>query len=371
MHSSARLDESVIERQPAEPLRTTFRGHSSGHLSASQHSRPPAGASDKRYIPVMAPRDWCTLLIASLGLTAFSACGSDGPDEGGLVSGGAGRAGSAGSLSLEPLAGSSATGVGGDDGRGPGPAPGTLPPGFTKADVGGYKLGDPITSDEGDGAAGAPSDDEEGCGTTILAVVRDFTPEHPDFEAAIAPETGLVEKTLGADRKPVFARSGATQTVSGPDSFDEWYRNGARAKPYVLEVFFAPSSGNTSFQSRAFFPLDGAGFGNGQNAHNFHFTTEIHTRFRYRGGEVFNFSGDDDVWIFINDQLVVDLGGVHGAQDARLEVDVIAGEAGIQTGNVYAFDMFHAERHTSESNFRADTNLEFVDCGTIVPDVPK
>jgi hypothetical protein len=26
---------------------------------------------------------------------------------------------------------------------------------------------------------------------------------------------------------------------------------------------------------------------------------------------------------------------------------------------------------TSWANFRADTNLEFVDCGTIVPDVPK
>ena len=45
--------------------------------------------------------------------------------------------------------------------------------------------------------------------------------------------------------------------------------------------------------------------------------------------------------------------------------------SGIQVGKVYPFDMFQAERHTTESNFRADTNLEFVDCGTIVPDVPK
>jgi fibro-slime domain-containing protein len=48
-----------------------------------------------------------------------------------------------------------------------------------------------------------------------------------------------------------------------------------------------------------------------------------------------------------------------------------AAEVGITKGQVYPFDMFQAERHTSESNFRADTNLEFVDCGTIVPDVPK
>lgn len=303
---------------------------------------------------------------------ALPSCGNDGADEGGLVNSGgtrSGSSGSAGSLSLDPVGGANDVGAGGAQG-GPGPAPGTLPPGFTKAEVGGYKLGNPITSDEGSGSGGAPPDDE-GCGTTILAVVRDFTPDHPDFEKTVAAEKGLVESALGADRKPVFAHTAATETVSGAESFDEWYRNGTRSKPYVLEVFFAPSAGNTSFQSNAFFPLDGAGFGDGGNPHNFHFTTEIHTRFRYSGGEVFNFTGDDDVWIFINERLVVDLGGVHGAQNAQLEVDAIAEEVGLETGGVYAFDMFHAERHTSESNFRADTNLEFVDCGTIVPDVPK
>jgi fibro-slime domain-containing protein len=41
---------------------------------------------------------------------------------------------------------------------------------------------------------------------------------------------------------------------------------------------------------------------------------------------------------------------------------------GITPGNDYPIELFHAERHTDESNFRIDTNLTFIDCGIVVPD---
>lgn len=313
----------------------------------------------------MAPKQLVGVMVSALALLAAFGCGSsNGSDI--KRSDGKGANSTGGSLVLVPVGGSSSNGTGGGN-SGP---PGTLPAGFTKADVGGYQLGEPITSDTGSG--GMPASNGEGCGTVILAVIRDFKADHPDFEKSVASEDGLVKPTLGADRKPVFAHDAATSTISGPASFDQWYRNVPNVNlPFVLEVFFAPKNGTTSFQSNAFFPLDGQGFGNENNNHNFHFTTEIHTQFRYNGGEVFNFTGDDDVWIFINNQLLVDLGGVHGAKSATVDVDMKATEVGIAKGQVYPFDMFQAERHTSESNFRADTNLEFVDCGTIVPDVPK
>jgi fibro-slime domain-containing protein len=319
----------------------------------------------------MAFKQVAGVVVASLALSSLPGCGSK--DDGATVASNGGNGGATahgGSLMLAPLGGSE-TGDGGSNG-GPGPAPGTLPAGFAKADVGGYLLGDPITDDKGSASAGAPASGTDGCGTLILAVIRDFKSDHPDFEKAVASEDGLVESKLGADRKPVFAHADKTTTVSGPESFNQWYRNVAGVnQPFVLKVFFAPQNGTTSFQSKAFFPLDGKGFGNEGNNHNFHFTTEIHTQFRYNGGEVFNFTGDDDVWIFIDNQLLVDLGGVHGAKSAMVDVDMKAATLGLEKGKVYPFDMFQAERHTSESNFRADTNLDFVDCGTIVPEVPK
>lgn len=313
--------------------------------------------------------------VLALALAAHTtACGNSGDGElfgggGAQATGGTGGTTSVGGLNINPGGGDDpGQGAGGESEHAP---PGTLPAGFTKADVGGYKLGDPIEDGNDGTGGGGPTSDGKACGTVILAVIRDFKSDHPDFEKVIADETGIVKDTLGADRKPVYAHDGPSATVSGAESFDQWYRNVKGVNmPFVLKVFFQPVDGTTSFQSNAFFPLDGQGFGN-ETDHNFHFTTEIHTQFRYKGHEVFNFSGDDDVWIFINNHLLVDLGGVHPARSASVDMDAKAEEAGLEVGKVYPFDMFQAERHTTASNFRADTNLEFVDCGTIVPEVPK
>jgi fibro-slime domain-containing protein len=89
------------------------------------------------------------------------------------------------------------------------------------------------------------------------------------------------------------------------------------------------------------------------------------------GGETFTFTGDDDVWIFINGKLAVDLGGLHREMDTigqgSVNLDAQATFLEIAKGSVYTLDLFHAERHSVDSNFRIDLNFTFESCGYVIP----
>lgn len=247
---------------------------------------------------------------------------------------------------------------------------------------------------------------------TLDCVIRDFKPKaweggHPDFESFGGTTTvGLVAEYLGEDGKPVssgnlrgykissefkdsagrhinptmfdpeqgdiqgsLAVGGTGNGLTSSDRFDQWYRdvpgvNLSKAISLTLnrvgdtDRYVFDSSVDQEHQDGGWFlPINGELYGNFRDDRNYHFTTEINTVFTFHRetGQVFKFTGDDDVWVFIDGRLVVDLGGLHPKREQFLDLDRLEW---LEDGRTHTLDIFHAERRYSGSNFRIETTLQ-------------
>jgi fibro-slime domain-containing protein len=193
-------------------------------------------------------------------------------------------------------------------------------------------------------------------------------------------ELGIIQPTLDpVTLKPTYAKGdGSTSlTTTGQKNFDTWFRDDPAVNmgmPLPLQFTKDPTDptgqtyvfDSTTSPLGGFFPIDNMMLSPTLPAegfpHNFSFTFELHTKFTYNAGQKFNFKGDDDVWVFINNKLVVDLGGIHDIGTQNVDLDTL----GLTAGASYPLDFFYAERHCCASNFVLSTSIAFTDCDIIV-----
>lgn len=97
--------------------------------------------------------------------------------------------------------------------------------------------------------------------------------------------------------------------------------------------------------------------------HNFSFSMKISAQFQYIKGQYFEFRGDDDVWVFIDNKLVVDIGGCHSPVEGAVNLDTL----GLTEGETYPFHIFFSERNAVGSNFKMRTSINLQTQKTYYP----
>ncbi|BAP56083.1 fibro-slime family protein [Thioploca ingrica] len=196
----------------------------------------------------------------------------------------------------------------------------------------------------------------------LNGIIRDFPSTHPDFYGMVTGlQTGCIQKVIADGGIPIASDSVSNCAIY---QLEDWYSDThptGFVKTYTLTLDNGQNKqgGVYQFKDNSFFPFDNEisdikkgsyrkhhfSFDEGRD-HNYQFTFEARFMFAYQAGQTLAVNGNDDIWVFINNQLVIDLGGVHTPAGAQVALQNLASTLGLVEGKVYPFALFLAQRQT-------------------------
>jgi fibro-slime domain-containing protein len=156
--------------------------------------------------------------------------------------------------------------------------------------------------------------------------------------------------------------------VTSTDTFRQWFRTlpGTNASQLEVVDFAHTGSGVYEYSASDLTLADGEMLGNEGMEHNRNFTIEFGAVAQYNKckGQFFEFEGDGDAWLTINDRLVIDAGGLAKGKHQFADLDRL----GMADGELFVLRFFYAARTNSPSAMKVRTNVNLLYSHGVVPD---
>ena len=194
----------------------------------------------------------------------------------------------------------------------------------------------------------------------------------PSGQAICGMSQPYVEETL-------LDKVSCGEAANSPDKWFAPVSRGTKAMntsiPFAIDLAHSTKTAY-GFADSAFFPLDTLAKLPGTNEknpfldaikdnrlalHNFGFCVELHGQAQPTPGAILTVKADDDTWVFVDSQLVVDLGGQHSAEQRSFALDRLP----LPLPPVVSIDLFHCERHVNESILSISANFPIHPVGTL------